>query len=114
MRQEFKVALVRDTDLDIVKADLLASLERDHKRAMQAVERDYTMSKLILAGLKEPINCEAHKMADSFLKDYRRTHGKRENLSAKDDETLRRLMEDPLIIDEEGKGAEDGKSNDHE
>ena len=109
MRVEFKRGLLSGSDLDGVKSGLLAEAEREHKRVVRSIERDFLAARLILEGLREPETSQAFKLARGFMNDFERQHGDRKEIDPQMAEVIRLLKGDgsELKIDDDADGGGD-------
>lgn len=118
MRVEFKRGLLAGSDLDGVKSGLLAEAEREHKRVVRSIERDFLAARLILEGMREPETSQAFKLARAFMDDFERQHGDRKEIDPQMAKVIRLLKgEEKLTIDDDADGgvtdgtAEPGKAD---
>lgn len=107
MRMEYQKGLLQGSDLEGIRAGLMAECDREHKRLIKVIERDHLTAKLILQGLQEPQTSGAYQMARSFMDDFQNAQGQKEKPNPRTAEIMRLLRGDgsELKIDDDAEGG---------
>lgn len=103
MRSEYQIALCRGTSISDVCRDLKDGAQKTYHRTLDSIETDRKGAELIRDGLSCPADSEAHKMAEAYIKDFRKVH---EPKLRELDRLINKLM-DKLDDDEEKTDPDD-------